>query len=213
MAWVLITAVLIGTGKSAGQTDDAGQRAGGASESDGLPFHRDAISRYSLDDLPRSLSIRYGKDVWLGYDLERATVCKVWRAPLGKAGLIASGFVTRSSGTALFEDKSREPWQLRQGGVIAPLSTRYLGCSQRPGYFELSWELRHDSRVLLLAERVPMAVQPGVGVAREVQVQGLRPEEALLPPPRARAAWKLTHRGAESPPAIEGNEWYRLTLR
>ena len=38
-----------------------------------------------------------GTDMWLGYDLERATVLKAWQAPAGKPGLIKSGFVTRST--------------------------------------------------------------------------------------------------------------------
>jgi hypothetical protein len=32
-----------------------------------LPFDREVINRYSLDHLPRSLSIRQGSEVWLGF--------------------------------------------------------------------------------------------------------------------------------------------------
>ncbi len=71
-----------------------------------LPFDREIINRYSLDNLPRSLSIRQGQDVWLGYDLQRATLRKVWQATEGKPGLITAGFTTRSAGTTWFEDRS-----------------------------------------------------------------------------------------------------------
>ncbi len=51
-----------------------------------LPFSRDIINRYSLDHLPRSLSIRQGADVWFGYDLERAKLYKLWRATANCSG-------------------------------------------------------------------------------------------------------------------------------
>src|SRR5688572_1956480 len=77
-----------------------------------LPFAPEVISRLSLDGKPRSLSIRQGADAWLGYDLERATVQKAWRAPPAKPGLIKSGFTTRSTGITWFEDPSDAAWEL-----------------------------------------------------------------------------------------------------
>src|SRR5687768_17008447 len=49
-----------------------------------LPFDRDLINRYSVDGRPRSIAIRQGRDVWLGYDLEQAKLFKIWRAISGK---------------------------------------------------------------------------------------------------------------------------------
>ena len=178
-----------------------------------LPFDREAINRYSLDNLPRSLSIRQGTDVWLGYDLERATLRRVWQAPSGKPGLVVSGFTTRSAGTAWFEDKSAEKWQLRREGKAVPLTARYLGCSQREGGFELSWELRHADGVLKLMERIPISAAPAAErVTRELRVAPLSPDEALLLPLPAREAWKLINKGDKSAPTLTGTEWHRLTL-
>src|SRR5690606_23938027 len=98
-----------------------------------LPFDRAQINRYSLDHLPRSISIRQGDDVWLGYDLQRAKLYKAWQAPEHQPGLKANGFVMRSVGRTLFEDKSNETWRLMRDGHIEPLTVRYLGCSQREG--------------------------------------------------------------------------------
>jgi hypothetical protein len=179
-----------------------------------LPFDREVINRYSLDNLPRALSIRQGQDVWLGYDLGRATLRKVWQAPAGKPGLVTTGFATRSAGTALFEDKSAEKWQLRREGNVVPLTARYLGCSQREGGFELSWELRHADGVLKLVERIPVSTAPAAErVAREIRVESLAPDEVLLLPLPAREAWKLAdNQGGKSAPALTGTEWHRLVL-
>ena len=175
-----------------------------------LPFDREVINRYSLDHLPRSLSIRQGKDVWLGYDLERGKLYKVWQAPAGKPGLTTAGFVTRSAGTTWFEDRSSETWQLRREGKAVPLKIRYLGCSQRGGHIELTWELRHDDGVLKLAERIPTGAASGAERAvRELRVEALAAGEALLPPLPAREVWKL---GGRSAAELTGREWHRLTL-
>ena len=156
-----------------------------------LPFDGAAISRLSLDGLPRSLSIRQGPDIWLGYDLERATPCKVWQAPAGKTGLITSGFTTRSEGKAWFEDRSEESWKLRRGGETKALKVRYLGCTQFDGGFELLWELRHAGGMLKLMERIPTTAAPAAErVRRELRVEGLAGEEVLLPPAPTATAWK-----------------------
>lgn len=177
-----------------------------------LPFDREIINRYSLDHLPRSLSIRQGKDLWLGYDLERGKLYKAWRAPADQPGLVASEFVTRSRGTTWYEDKSAETWQLQRNGKAVPLAIRYLGCSQREGHFELSWELRHEAGALTLVERIPMAAAPDEDRAvRELRAESLAADEALLLPLPAREPWKLTHQG-RSVPALTGSEWHRLTL-
>jgi arylsulfatase A len=180
-------------------------------DEEALPFDPTRIDRHSLDDLPRSLSIRQGNDVWLGYDLERATVAKVWQAPAGQPGLIVSGFTTRSTGTTWFEDKSAGTWQLSRGGRIEDLTVRYLGCSQREESFELSWELRHADGALKLRERIAMS-GPAAGerVVRELRVEALSPGETLLLPLAARDAWKLSHQ--ESAPVLSGSGWHRLSI-
>lgn len=175
-----------------------------------LPFDRENINRYSLDHLPRSLSIRQGKDVWLGYDLGRGKLYKVWQALAGKPGLTTSGFITRSVGTPWYEDQSGETWSLRTGEKTVPLTVRYLGCSQREGFFELSWELRHDGGALKLQERISMTAAPaGDRVTRELRVESLGAGESLLPPPAAREVWKLNSQPAA---ALAGRDWHRLTL-
>lgn len=178
-----------------------------------LPFAPEIISRLSLDGKPRSLSIRQGTDVWLGYDLERATILKAWRAPAGKPGLIKSGFTTRSTGTTWFEDTSAAAWELRRGASTVPLSVRYLGCSQRKDHIELRWELRHDAGTLQLLERVPLATAPTADrVVRELRVEGLGPSETLLLPSTARQHWKLTVDQNSAASGLGGTQWHRLTL-
>lgn len=176
-----------------------------------LPFERETICRLSLDGKPRSLSIRQGADVWLGYDLERATVFKAWKARVGKPGLIRTEFVTQSAGTMWFEDKSDSRWELRGGGKTVPLAIRYLGCSQRKDHIELRWELWHEAGALKLYERVPLVAAPtGDRVVRELRVESLAKGEEILPPSTARGVWKLTSGLPEA--ALTGTEWHRLTL-
>ena len=178
-----------------------------------LPFAPEIISRLSLDGKPRSLSIRQGTDVWLGYDLERATILKTWRAPAGKPGLIKSGFTTRSTGTTWFEDASAAPWELRRGTLTVPLSVRYLGCSQRKDHVELRWELRHDTGAVQLFERVPLATAPTADrVVRDLRVEGLGPNEILLLPSSARQDWKLTVDQNSVASCLRGTQRHRLTL-
>jgi len=178
-----------------------------------LPFAPETVSRLSLDGKPRSLSIRQGADVWIGYDLERATVLKAWQAPKDKPGLIKSGFVTRSTGATWFEDSSDAGWELRCGTTTVPLVVRYLGCSQRKDHIELRWELRHDAGAVKLFERVPFAAALiGDRIVREMRVEALSPSETLLPPRPARNAWKLTSDEKSSPSGLRGAHWHRLTL-
>jgi len=178
-----------------------------------LPFDREVINRYSLDRIPRSLSIRQGKDVWLGYDLERARLYKVWQAPAGKPGLMATGFTARSMGTTWFENRSGETWELQRLGKTVPLTIRYLGCSQRETYFELTWELRHDTGFVKLLERIPRLAAPAVGRAvRELRVESLGAGEALLLSPPARKEWKLVSDGGPALRALTGTSWHRVTL-
>jgi hypothetical protein len=207
---LLATVLLAPLAASGKDADRASAKVGASSAAEALPFDREVINRYSLDHLPRSLSIRQGKDVWLGYDLERGKLYKVWQAPAGKPGLTTVGFVTRSAGTAWFEDRSRETWQLRREGKTVPLKIRYLGCSQREGHIELTWELRHDGGARKLVERISTSAASGAErVVRELRAEALAAGEALLPPLPAREVWKL---GGRSAAELAGREWHRLTL-
>ena len=176
-----------------------------------LPFDRERINRYSLDHLPRSISIRQGADVWLGYDLLRAKIFKVWRAPQGEAGLKQSGFVVRSVGKTLFEDPSDESWKLRRDGETTPLSIRYLGCSEREGHFELRWELTHDADVMTLRERVPMTAENAV--TREIRVESLPTGSRLFLPLPAQKGWNLMSVEGTATSDLTDTQWYRLTPR
>lgn len=178
-----------------------------------LPFDREIICRLSLDGKPRSLSIRQGADVWLGYDLERATVFKAWQARSGKPGLTRTEFVTQSAGTAWFEDETEAPWELQRAGKTVPLVIRYLGCSQREDHIELRWELRHDTGAFKLHERIPLAAAPAADrVVRELRVESLADGETLLPPSSMRAAWKLATGQPAVAPMLTGTKWHRLIL-
>jgi hypothetical protein len=170
----------------------------------GLPFDREAINRYSVDGIPRSLSIRQGSDVWLAYDLERGMVFKIWQAPPGKPGLVAREFTVKSSGTTWFQAPAAAAWELVRGGRVVPLRIRYLGCTQREDGFELSWELRHDSGALILRERVPpTTASPTDRVRREVRAESLLPGDVLRLP--AHEAWNKD--------GNIGPAWRAITLR
>ncbi|MGB0581599.1 MAG: hypothetical protein ACPGVU_18025 [Limisphaerales bacterium] len=181
----------------------------GLSAEDQLPFARAQINRYSLDGLPRSISVRQGADVWLGYDLERATLRKVWRAPQGKAGL-SGGFTVRSVGTALFEDKTDAGWSLAKAGKTIGLKVRYLGCTQGEERFELHWELRRGERRLQLRERVSKSADGEAKAWRELKVLGLKSGEALQLPPAVGAVWKTA--GGRAPAALAGGQWIRIVI-
>jgi len=173
------------------------------------PFDRTRINRYSLDGLPRSISVRQGADVWLGYDLERATLRKVWRAPEGKPGL-SGGFTVKSIGETLFEDKSDGRWELVKAGMASELKVRYLGCTQGDGRFELRWELSRGERRLQLRERVPESHDSEVAAWRELKVEGLGDGESLRPPTAVGAAWKTA--GRQSIAALSDGSWIQIII-
>lgn len=157
-----------------------------------LPFDREVISRLSLDGKPRSLSIRQGPDVWIGYDLERATVFKAWQAPAGKSGLTKLTFVTRSVGKALFEDTTSNSWTLQRGGKTLSLAIRYLGCTDAADHIALRWELKHGDDVMKLHEHIPLAAAaPTERVLRELRVESLPAGSSLQLPESAQKAWKV----------------------
>lgn len=175
-----------------------------------LPFDRASINRYSLDHLPRSISIRQGKDTWLGYDLERAKLYKAWQAPPGEAGLKASGFVMQSIGKTLYEDKSNNTWRLKLGGETTTLAIRYLGCTQRDDSFELRWELKHDAGAMTLRERIAMVAEEPI--ARTLQVESLPPGGQLLLPTPMQKAWNLTTAQGETARHLSEPQWYQLSI-
>jgi hypothetical protein len=170
----------------------------------GMPFDREAINRYSVDGIPRSLSIRQGSDVWLAYDLERGLLFKIWQAPPGKPGLVTTEFTVKSSGTTWFHAPAAASWELVRSGRVVPLKIRYLGCIQREDGFELSWELRHDSGALILRERVPPATAAATDrVRRELRAESLLPGDVLRLP--AHEAWNTD--------GNIGPAWQAITLR
>jgi hypothetical protein len=189
-----------------------GALAGGwkVAASDALPFDPGMVSRLSVDGRPRSLAVRQGGDVWLAYDLERALVFKVWRSPKGKPGLVASGFTTKSSGSALHEaadTDAKDDWRLVSSGGESVLKVRYLGCSHREGRVGLRWELRAGETALTLHEVVPQRVKSADGaVRREWRVEGLAAGQALRPPDEVLNGWRLKAEGGKSGVSEVGNE-------
>ena len=178
-----------------------------------LPFDPAKISRLSLDQIPRSLSIRQGADIWLGYDLEKAVVFTVWKAPKGKPGLMIKGFKALSVGTAWFQIKTGEVWQLKAGEKKLPLTVRYLGCTQAKEHIELSWELSHTDGMIKLSERIPTANTNGkVRVYRELRAESLKAGGALILPPAYQDTWVLTNPEGKSVKSISGKAWHRLSL-
>lgn len=184
-----------------------------------LSFDREIINRYSLDHLPRSLSIRQGEDYWIGYDLERAKVYKAWQSPAGKPGLSPRGFNTRSVGVTLYEDKSEETWHLRRRGREIPLRIRYLGVSQRgtgtETRFLLKWELRHEGGRLELEEEVSTAAPAQAAPTRLLRVTSLGEGELLIPPAPVAGTWKIVgQRGGDTleKAIISGDQWHRVSL-
>ncbi|TDU64538.1 hypothetical protein EI77_03988 [Prosthecobacter fusiformis] len=178
-----------------------------------LPFDPEVISRLSLDGKPRSLSVRQGADVWLGYDLERATVFKAWQAPKAKTGLIKNGFMTRSAGTVWFEDTTNDQWTLQRGEKHLPLIIRYLGCTHVQDHIDLRWDLGHDGGVLKLYERIPLGAAPASDrVVRELRVESLDAGDAVVLPASIQKAWKLQTNQGDAKPALTSTALYRLTL-
>lgn len=180
-----------------------------------LLFSPERISRHSLDQLPRSLSIRQGEGTWLGYDLEKGKIYKVWEAPAGKTGLQPKGFVVGSVGVPLFQDKTEATWQLQRDGRAIPLRIRYLGVTERgvgaDKHFLLSWELRHDQGRLELVEKVPVKGSPQSRVTRLLRVIPLASGEALAPPPSMMGVWKIDGKDLGRV-ALSNQDWHELTL-
>lgn len=179
-----------------------------------LPFDPVRICRYSVDNIPRSISIRQGAGVWLGYDLEKALVFKAWQAPEGKPGVVVNSFKAQSAGAVLFDGKAKGAWQLQRDGKNIPLTARYLGCVQNSGSFELSWELNYPDGSIKLSERI--ATDPGDGApraVRELRAESLEQGASLMLPAAYGDTWTLT--GADRKPAksITGTAWHQLSLR
>lgn len=178
-----------------------------------LPFDPARICRLSLNDLPRSISIRQGENVWIGYDLEKATVLKVWQSPAGNPGLIIRSFKAYSKGTSWFEAKETEGWSLSKGGRKAPLAVRYLGSTQQDKHFLLRWELSQAGKKFVLSERIPMSITDAdKKVTREVRVEFIEPGEVLSHPMIKREGWELTNSEGQLVPTLTGTQWHRLSL-
>ncbi len=193
----------------------------GEPQSVGLPFERQIINRFSLDHLPRSISIRYDQTTWLGYDLEHGKLYKAWRSTSDREGLQPADpktglFRVKSQGVTLFEDQTDATWRLRSSEKEMKLRIRYLGSTQREGGFELRWELSNDAVTVNLHERVagfglgsPREPAP---VFRELRAQGLGSTQHLIPPPATSDRWTLSLND-QICDQMKTDQWYRLTLR
>lgn len=182
-----------------------------------LPFGREVVNRYSLDGVPRSISVRWGGDLWIGYDLERARAFRVWRASHDEAAERRGVFTVRSEGERLYQDDSDGTWTLRRGEKSVPLRIRYLGCSHREDRFVLRWELRDRERSLVLEESVPTVEPPrGKPLSRRLRVEALTEGEALAPPEGVLDAWRIlsgTGEEAAERKVLAGGSWHRFVLR
>ncbi len=185
-----------------------------ANASGNLPFDLEKICRLSIDNIPRSIAVRQGGDVWFGYDLEKAMVFKVWRAPKDRPGVNFKGFKAFSKGTTWYDEKGTEGWQLKSAeGGNATLSIRYLGCTQHKGHFELRWELGHPKGTIELRERIPITPATASGRAyRELRAEALAPGAVLLLPPAYREGWLLTGPEGKTQTSLAHPGWHRLSL-
>jgi hypothetical protein len=177
-----------------------------------LTFDRQRINRYSLDHLPRSLSVRQGPDRWLGYDLEKGKLYKAWRAPANDSGLAAKGFTTQSQGVSWYEDKTEASWHYSFQDRLSPLAIRYLGCSDRQEHIELRWEMRYAERRFLLNEHIPKEASSQGRMERRLYVDRLEPGEAIIPPEVLRNPWSLFDERGEQTTRIFGSQHYRWVL-
>lgn len=179
-----------------------------------LPFDPAEISRLSVDQIPRSVSIRQGADIWFGYNLEKALLFKVWKAAKDKPGLIRKDFKTQSSGKVLFESKSDQAWLIERNGKEIQPVIRYLGCTENDADFELRWELRHPGARLQLSERIPKSPAGDSSRAiRELKVHHLEKGTSLILPSAYQKDWILTGPGEATAKSINGSDWHRLSLR
>lgn len=178
-----------------------------------LPFDPARICRLSVDSIPRSISIRQGADVWLGYDLESAVVFKVWQAAADMPGVMVEDFKALSAGISWFEEMTGEGWQMKGEGEGVPLTVRYLGCTQNKGHFELRWELSHPNGTIILSERIPMAPPTGpVRAQRELRAESLEAGASLVLPSAYRNAWVLSDPDGQPVASLVGSAWHRLSL-
>lgn len=174
------------------------------------PFDPAKICRLSLDGLPRSLALAAGDSgIWLGYDLERARLFRVWRAAPGRHGLTVSGFTTKPAGEMLFSgpsDGASPPWQWRRAAAVVVPKVRYLGCRDGGDFFELSWELSDGKDRLTLRERVPAS---GETASRELRAEGLADGESLPLPDDLAEAWSPSSAAAPRR-ELNGDAWHRF---
>lgn len=177
------------------------------------PFDPEVISRLSVDNVPRSLSICQGGTVWLAYDLERARLIKCWQADKSGKGLLRKAFVTQSKGKTLWKpsDGNAGGWRLLEQ-PDADLAWRYLGCKDQRAHILLTWEVRHQERSWQVEERVPLAKTEGGRIIRELRVSGLKNADKLVPPELQSPAWKLQTRDSQAVAAIATGDWHRLIL-
>lgn len=175
-----------------------------------LPFDPAVICRYSLEPLPRSISILQGGRFWLGYDLERAKVFKAWEKPAEGTGLMVNGFTRKAQGALRYEDPTDATWRLKAGDREQACLVRYLGITQLSEGFELRWSLQAGNQPpMQLTERVPLhPAQPEAGgIQRKLRVTGLPPGGVLLAPPGMQKHWVIDGHAFT---VLDGQEWITL---
>lgn len=178
------------------------------------PFDPAVISRLSVDDVPRSLSICQGGAVWLAYDLEHARIIKCWQADKSGQGLQRKAFVTQSKGKTLWKpaDTDAEKWRFLDNRN-ADLVWRYLGCKDQRTHILLTWEVRHQEHSWQVEERVPLAKMEDGRIIRELRVTGLKNADKLVPPELQNPAWKLQTLDSQAVTAIATGDWHQLILK
>ncbi len=77
----------------------------------------------------------------------------------------------------------------------------------------MKWELTSDRRTMYLIERIPLSGELLEATpVRDLRVEGLQEEEALVPPNPTQSIWKLIKSDGTTIVSFQDSKWHRLTL-
>ena len=136
------------------------------------------VRRSVLDQKIRMLTLRFGEDRFLTYDLEHGRLHKVWRGGVLWNGAVFNNLKTvqpTSYGSSYWEaEENQGEWQIEENGDRSPAKAIFQGYIWEAGRMELKFRIESSDKAVSIIERPQFLEAAGIPyLTRTVEVQEL----------------------------------------
>lgn len=129
-------------------------------EAPGRP-HNPWVFRSVIDNMPRAITFALGKDLWVSYSAENASLYRAWKGSVDFDGAVyssAHGPQPKIIGDAYIANKHEQPWRIKNGDDIVEVSAEYKGHKFVGDQAEMMYEITTPSNQIVKVTERPEVV-------------------------------------------------------